>query len=128
MNLNDLYPSKFFKASDLGGVPQVLTIQRIGIEDLGDPKKPERKPVLYFAGKDKGLVLNKTNALTIAARFGPELEDWIGGRVELFATIVQGPSGPCEGIRLRTVEKAVAQPAAPPAVSAAAAGAARAQF
>jgi hypothetical protein len=110
VNINDLYPSKFLKATDLGGVPHVVKILRIEVQDIGNPQKSDRKPVMYFTGRDKGLVLNKTNALAIAARFGPDMGPWIGKEIELFATIVSGASGPIEGIRVRVVEQATAQP------------------
>jgi hypothetical protein len=106
MNMNDIYTSKYLKASDLNGTAHVVTISRFSIEDLGDPAKPERKPVLYFAGQDKGLVLNKTNAMSISARFGPEMDRWVGGQLELFAMMVQKPNGPVDGIRLRPLQMA----------------------
>jgi hypothetical protein len=110
MNVNDLYPSRYLKASDLGGVPHVLKILRIEVQDIGNPQKPDRKPVMYFADKEKRLVSNKTKALAIAARFGPDMGPWIGKDIEMFSTIVSGPSGPVEGIRVRPVEQAAAQP------------------
>jgi hypothetical protein len=84
---------------------------------MGDPQRPERKPVMYFREPVLPMVLNKTNALAIGKQFGPVIANWIGGRLELFAMMVQGPNGPVEGIRLRPLDKA-----------APAAGTAEAQF
>ena len=50
------------------------------METVGD----DTKPVVHFRGTDKGLVLNKTNANTIAGMFGPETEAWSGQVVTLF--------------------------------------------
>jgi hypothetical protein len=118
MNINDLYPSKYLKAVDLNGNAQTVTISRIEVEAIGDPQRPDRKPIIYFQEPIKPMVLNKTNGLAIAARFGPELNNWIGGRLELFSMLVQGPNGPVDGIRLRPLEQAPkAAPAAAPATA-----------
>jgi hypothetical protein len=104
MNVHDLYPSKYLKAADLGGVSHVVRILRIEVQEIGNPQHPDRKPVIYFVGHEKGLVANKTNCLIAAARFGPDMLQWIGKDIELFSTIVQGPNGPVEGIRVRPIE------------------------
>jgi hypothetical protein len=117
VNINDLYPSKYLKAADLAGNVQTVTIAKIEVESMGDQQRPDRKPVMYFREPVLPMVLNKTNGLAIAQRFGPELANWVGGRLELFAMMVQGPNGPVEGIRLRPLDKA-----------APAAGTAEAQF
>ena len=79
------------------------------------------KPVLYFKNKDKGLVLNKTNAQPIAADLGEDLSQWIGQRIDIFGTRVTGPSGLVDGIRVRPVRKVVpitsAAAAQPPAAA-----------
>jgi hypothetical protein len=41
----------------------------------------EPKPVLHFEGKDKGMVLNKTNANKIAEIFGDDTDSWAGGQI-----------------------------------------------
>lgn len=79
MNINEIYPSKYLKASDLQGRTVKVTIDRITVEDMGN----ERKPVLGFAGKQKGLALNKSNAQIIASAYSPETNGWIGREIEL---------------------------------------------
>ncbi len=49
------------------------------MENMGN----ESKPVLSFAGKQKGLALNKSNAQIIASRYSPETNGWIGKDIEL---------------------------------------------
>jgi hypothetical protein len=102
-------------------VPHTVKILRIEVQDIGNPQKPDRKPVMYFTGREKGLVTNKTNAMCIAAKFGPDMGQWIGKDIELFATIVSGPSGPVEGIRVRPIEQAAAGSVASSAQTAASA-------
>lgn len=88
MNINNAFPSKYLKSGD---VPEhddlLLTISRVTIETVGQDD-PEDKPIVYFAEVDKGLVLNKTNANTIAGLYGPETDGWAGKRIALYATEV----------------------------------------
>lgn len=83
MNINDAFPSSYLKAADLGPNRPTVTITEVKYEDIGG----EHKPVVYFAGKDRGLVLNKTNANSIIEIAGsPVTEDWAGVKIVLFAT------------------------------------------
>lgn len=84
MNVNKMFPSKYLKASDLGDATPIVTIRNIKIESLGaDEHEKEDKVVIYFEGKEKGLVCNKTNCNTISGLFGDESDDWIGKKVKL---------------------------------------------
>ena len=60
-----------------------MTIRAVTLENIGDN---EGKPVVYFEGAGKGLLLNRTNATTIAGHYGPETEHWIGKPITLFAS------------------------------------------
>jgi hypothetical protein len=87
MNVNELFPSRFVKGDDLGDKRPVVTIRSCSIEEMGKDK--ERHPVLWFKGTEKGLVLNKTNAMTIAALYGPEMNEWLGKRITLYTERVR---------------------------------------
>jgi hypothetical protein len=119
MNVNDFFSSKFLGAADLNGASPIVQISRVESETMQDGRK---KPALYFTGQNKALLVNKTNALTIAAKLGPDMNSWIGHSLELFSMMVQGPSGPVQGIRVRVVERsAQAGQVVPPAPAAPAA-------
>ncbi len=83
--LTDIFPSRFLKPDDLadgaGGYRRVtVTIREVVLEDVGS----ERKAVVYFRGKDKGLVLNRTNADELQAVCGSDdTDDWAGVSVAL---------------------------------------------
>jgi len=81
MKIGSVFPSKYLRAADLGGRTVPVTMDVVQVEPLGDD---EEKPVLYFAGKAKGLVLNRTNAEVIAAAYGEETDGWIGKPIELY--------------------------------------------
>ena len=81
MNINDVFPSKYLKASDLQGKAVKVVIDKVTIEKMGE----DNKPVLYFKGKDKAMALNKTNAQMIAAHYSPETNGWLGKEIKLYA-------------------------------------------
>ena len=82
MNVNDIYPSKYLKAADLGNARITVQVGGLSMESVGE-NEPD-KPVLHFHGKDKGMVLNKTNLTLCAAVWGPETTTWAGMWLEVF--------------------------------------------
>ena len=82
MNVNDLYPSKYVKSDDLGNQRLTLQVGAIKLEAV-EEHAPD-KPVMYFNGKQKGMVLNKTNTLLCANCWGDETDGWTNQWLELF--------------------------------------------
>jgi hypothetical protein len=110
VNINAAFPSTYIKASDLDGKTVTVTIREVKIEQIG--RERDSKPVLYFDGKEKGLVLNKTNARKIASIAGDaDTENWTGVRIAIFPTEVEFSGEMVEAIR---VKAPTAQKAAPP--------------
>jgi hypothetical protein len=97
MNIDAAFPSNYLKAADLHG-DTVVTITTVSLEQIGD----ERKPVVYFAEMETGLVLNKTNKETIKAVLGtPDTDHWVGKQITLFPTQVDFQGRQVEAIRIR---------------------------
>ena len=99
-NIDDLYPSKYLKAADLQGRALLVTIDRLAIEEVGQEK--DQKPVLYLVGKQKAIVLNKTNSLAIANGHGRDYSQWRGKQVEIYPDRVafQGEMKDCLRVRV----------------------------
>jgi hypothetical protein len=100
----DAFPSTYLKAEDLQGRRATVTISKIEMERIGD----DHKPVMYFVGKDKALVLNRTNAGMIQDLLGTdEMDQWRGRAIILYATKTefQGKRVPC----IRVEERLPAQ-------------------
>ena len=117
MDINTAFPSKYVKAADLNGKSHTVTIRVCVLEELGQGAEKEQKPVLYFHKAQKGLVLNKTNANTIAKAYGGDTVAWEGRPVEIFPTEVEFRGQMVDGIRLRvkaTDLPTAAPPMAPP--------------
>lgn len=107
MNINQAFPSNYLKASDLGGKEHTVKVGSVEMHTLGD----EEKPVLMFQGKQKGMVLNKTNATILSDAFGPETDAWAGEEIILYSAKVQFQSRMVDGLRIRIASKGN-QPAA----------------
>jgi hypothetical protein len=115
MNIDSAFPSNYLKASDLADKSPVVTIDRIDIEPIGRDK--EMKPVIYFQGKEKGLVLNKTNAKKIAELTGSkDTDDWTGCQIRIYAsqTEFSGEMVECVRVKAAGAQKAQTKPAPPP--------------
>ena len=83
MNINGAFPSSYLKAADLQGKRVTVVIDKVVMEDIGG----EHKPVVKFQGKDRGVVLNKTNAAMIAEiANSEETDEWVGVKVMLYPT------------------------------------------
>ena len=81
----EFFPSNYVKASDLNGKELTLTMANVEREKLGE----DYKPVLYFKGAKKGLVLNKTNTNTIGDAYGDDSDAWFGQPITLFSAMVE---------------------------------------
>lgn len=97
MKSADIFPSKYLRAADLNGHEPIVTIDRVALETLGD----ESKPVIYFHGKDKGLVLNKTNWAAICDITKEDDSDqWRGHKVKLFTARVDFQGKRVDAVRI----------------------------
>jgi hypothetical protein len=110
MKISQLFPSKYVKAADLNGKTVTLTIAKLVVEELGHGAEKERKPVLYFQKATKGLVLNRTNAMTIAALYGDESDDWEGKRISIYPTRIRAFGAMQDTIRVREEIPALPKP------------------
>ena len=97
MELATIFPSKYIKAADLKGREHTVVISECAIEKLGD----DQKLVLYFQGKEKGLVTNRTNADRIAYLYGSNTDSWVGKEIILFPDLVTFQGKAMEAVRVK---------------------------
>lgn len=98
--VDEIYPNKagdHLKAEDLQGHEVRVSIEKYEIVDFDDGKKI----ILFFTGKKKTLVTNKTNAKAIAASFGNSPDDWVGRTIFLYpaTTEFNNKTVPCLRVR-----------------------------
>jgi hypothetical protein len=101
MKKDDIYPSKYLKASDLPEEgAQAATIEKVTVEEIG--LKKDKKPVIHFSNLDKSFICNKTNWNTISKSTGSEDSDgWIGKTINLYRAEVEFQGDMVEAIRVK---------------------------
>jgi hypothetical protein len=111
MNIDEAYPTKYLAAVDVAEQPRKMAMDRVEIEEVG--RQRDEKPVLYFKGESRGLVLNKTNKNVIAKAYGKETDGWTGKEIVLFHAMVDFGGEMVESIRVRLPRTAPAPKPAP---------------
>ena len=123
MKISAAFPSNYLKAVDLGGQPRIVNVRTCVMEELGQGKDKEKKPVLYFEKGPKGLVLNVTNANTITKVYGDDTANWAGKPIEIYPTQTEFRGDMVDAIRVRVPDvepRSTSAPVTPPAPGAAA--------
>jgi hypothetical protein len=100
---DQIFTSRFMKASDLKGHPLVVTIAGAAEETLkGTDGREKLKMVLTFKGQKKGLVSNLINWEAIEEITGEtNSDDWVNHKVELYPTTTQMGGKIVDCIRVR---------------------------
>jgi hypothetical protein len=87
---DELYPGRFLKATDFKGKNVTLKIKEVNLEELVGDKGAQVKGVVSFDKTEKQLALNKTNGICLKSMFGKKVQEWVGKRVTLFASVWNG--------------------------------------
>jgi hypothetical protein len=101
VNINQIFQSDYLKADDFGGIegrPVLATINHVTLETMNDQSQ---KLCLHLKEYDKGILLNKTNATTLASYCGQDTDDWTGKQVVIYVAMVDFQGKSTESIRLR---------------------------
>lgn len=83
-----MLPSQYLCAADLRGKDARVKIKSVSKAELNLEGRSEKKlsVLVYFEGKQKALVANKTNLKAIAKQHGNLTAAWAGKEVVLFPT------------------------------------------
>lgn len=93
------FPSRFFRASDLPDEGLVVMIEKVALEPVADGEEP--KLTASFVNQTKRLVVNKTNAESIAAIVGSDdVDDWPDHEVKLVKARVDFRGKRVDAIRI----------------------------
>jgi len=79
-NVSEVYPSVWVHVDDLAGQARRVTIERAAVEQIRQQEGSEEpRIVVSFVRAKKKLILNKTQATTLARLTDlPEFEKWAG--------------------------------------------------
>ena len=91
--------SKYLNASHLTKGELEVEIDHVEVEEVGRDR--DKKLVLYFKNRTKGLPLNVTNYKTLELVRGPETDDWVGVKIKLYQSKVEFDGKEVDGIRIR---------------------------
>lgn len=103
-----MFDREYIGAWDLQGRDLVVEISRVEAGTLtGSGGRKNKKPIVHFKGKERGLALNKTNAKTIATLYGNDTTQWIGKRITIYPTTTTFGSEQMDCIRVRPTKPQV---------------------
>jgi len=113
----DYVGGSYLKAEDFVGRRVRVEVETVGPEQIKNGDQTDTKLVARFVGKEKGLVLNKTNLDTLCMLTNStDFEQWSGVMVEMYhdPTVKMGTKT-VGGLRLRGTDngRPAPQPAAP---------------
>jgi hypothetical protein len=96
MDMRTIFPSKYLRGEDVPA-PTLFVMGQVIMEAV----QGEAKPVVYFHGHDKGLILNPTNNKKLIEMYGPESNAWTGKSIVLFPVMVDVRGEMKLGLRIR---------------------------
>ena len=116
MHVSLMFPMEYLCAADLQGRDVTLTIHSLSQDQLRVENGTEDKWILRFAEMEarhrkdpneiaKKLVLNKTNAKTIAKLLGNETDGWKGQPITMYPTTCKAFGEVVDCIRVRSTVK-----------------------
>lgn len=90
-----MYDKEYLGAWDIppGGIEAVIDRVEQGSLPVKGTSKKERKPILFFVGQGKGLILNATNRETVAGFYGYIASEWSGKPIRLITMKVRNAEG-----------------------------------
>lgn len=87
MKISETFSGSYFKAADFT-TPRTFVIESVAEATFDEGSKPAIK----FRGETQQLVLNRTNAFTMAHALGDDTDSWRGHQIQVFSvpTFFQG--------------------------------------
>lgn len=96
------YDNTYVRAWDLPvGRDVTMVIERVEQAEIKGTDKTERRPIVFFKGARKGLVLNKGMGKTIKGIYGARVSGWVGQPISLYATTCAAFGETHDVIRIR---------------------------
>ncbi len=97
--VSESFSGQWMSAIDVGRSMKAVILE-VTEETIGQGSERKTKLVVWFKGKEKGLILNKTNGRVLAELYGDETDDWKDHRVVLMSQKVEYQGKRVDGIRI----------------------------
>ena len=106
MKRSEAFPSNYLSKDDVAA-PLTATIAGVKPVVLKGENGDEQKPVMYFAGEVKPLIVNNANWMTCEDLYGEDSDAWIGKSIEIYKDPnVMFGNKRVGGVRLRAPQQA----------------------
>jgi hypothetical protein len=96
MDMERAIPSPWFSASDFDSVGKEFTIGNVMMQQV----QAQFKPVIFFQGQEKALILNGTTNKVLIGLYGKESNAWTGKKIVLYSYMGQPQFGNPAQLRL----------------------------
>lgn len=102
MHYRAMFDNEYLGAWDIPtGRNVAVTIERVEARELTSQRGKDHKPVVFFRGKQKGMVMNKTNCKAIAGMYGTDTTQWVGKPIAIYSTTTSAGGETVECLRVR---------------------------
>lgn len=104
----------WLKTEDLQGRAAKALIELVQIEEVKGEDGTEKKLIAHFVGKDKALILNRTNCESLEAICGTDdYAGWAGHTIVLYPTTTKFGAKTVPCLRIRAPQAAATPPPPP---------------
>lgn len=102
MDYRRMFSSDYLASWDLDA-DTTVEISNVVAGEVGGNKGEEKqkRPIVFFKGAKKGMVLNKTNGKLIAGMYGSNTDDWTGRKITLYVAQCEAFGETVDAIRVR---------------------------
>jgi len=97
-----MFDSEYLASWDLDA-DTTVTISKVVAGEVNGNKGGEKtkRPLVFFTGAKKAMVLNKTNGKLIAGMYGTKTEDWIDKKITLYVAQCEAFKETVDCLRVR---------------------------
>jgi len=103
MRRDEAFPAKFLKAADVKEAPLFAVISYVEMETVGQGTDSKSKPVMYFEGHDRPMVVNATNWDALADAYGDDSDGWAGHKIKIRCARTHYAGKAVDGLRVEAV-------------------------
>jgi hypothetical protein len=83
------------------GTGKIEAVKGVKLEGIAGRISANKRPIISFVGIEKKLIVNSSIGEAIEKMYGPQIEDWIGKRITLFASKTQVSGREVDCVRVR---------------------------